>query len=100
MTQDSHKTSPPPFTHDAFLFVRTGMRKGRVFGYWKHGGKFREGDEPFAFIDMLPRGGWDGRVRFVRIGDPPPENEPLIPIRPGTEIESEDETGADDQSMS
>ena len=47
---------------------------------------------------MLPRGGWDGRIRFVRIGDPPPENEPSLPVRPGTEIESEEGTGADDQS--
>jgi hypothetical protein len=45
---------------------------------------------------MLPRGGWDGRIRFVRIGDPPPENEPRSPIKPGAE--TADETGADDQS--
>jgi hypothetical protein len=98
MSEYKATNSPPPFTHDAFLFVRTGARKGRIYGYWKHGGKFREGDEPFAFIDMLPRGGWDGRIRFVRIGEPPPENEPRHPIRPGTEIEHADETGADDQS--
>jgi len=96
MTEEAHKTSARPFTHTAYLFVRTGMRKGRVFGYWKDGGRFREGDDPFAFIDMLPRGGWDGRIRFVRIGDPAPANEPPLPIRPSTEIA--DETGADDQS--
>jgi hypothetical protein len=96
MTEEIHKASPPPFTHTAYLFVRTGTRKGRVYGYWKDGGRFREGDEPFAYIDMLPRGGWDGRVRFVRLGDPPPENEPRAPIRPGAE--TPDETGADDQS--
>jgi hypothetical protein len=114
MTEEIPKTSPPPFTHTAYLFVRTGMRKGRVYGYWKvtiipihnrietllilDGGRYREGEEPFAYIDMLPRGGWDGRVRFVKIGDPPPENEPRLPIRPGTEIA--DETGAEDQSTS
>jgi hypothetical protein len=35
-------------------------------------------------------------IRFVRIGDPPPENEPSLLVRPGAEIESEDGTGADD----
>jgi hypothetical protein len=39
------------------------MRKGRVYRYWKDGGRFRldGGGGHFAFIDMLPRGGWDGR---------------------------------------
>ena len=97
MTEEISKPAAArPFTHTAYLFVRTGVRKGRVYGYWKDGGRFREGEEPFAFIDMLPRGGWDGRVRFVRLGDPPPENEPRAPIRPGAE--TADETGADDQS--
>ena len=97
MTEEISKpAAAQPFTHTAYLFVRTGVRKGRVYGYWKDGGRFREGEEPFAFIDMLPRGGWDGRVRFVRLGDPPPENEPRAPIRPGAE--TADETGADDQS--
>ncbi len=60
MTEDVHKTSPPSsFTHTAYLFVRTGMRKSRVYGYWKDGGRFREGDDPFAYIDMLPRVGTD-----------------------------------------
>jgi hypothetical protein len=60
------------------------MRKGKVYGYWKDGGRFKlDGDgSPFAFIDMLPRGGWDGRIRFVKIGDPLPENEPKAPQRP------------------
>lgn len=35
-------------------------------------------------------------MRFVRIGDPPPENEPRLPVRPS--VETEDETSADDQS--
>jgi len=76
----------------AYLFIRTGMRKGKVFGYWKDGGWFRPGDkdsEPCAFIDMLPRGGWDGRIRFVKTGDPPPQDQPL-PQRPGDEGEQDE----------
>jgi hypothetical protein len=64
---------PPPFTHTAYLFIRVGATKrGKVYGYWKDGGKFRNEDGPFAFVDMLPVGGWDGRIRFVKIGDPVP----------------------------
>ena len=70
MIEEISKTSSPPFTHTAYLFVRTGVRKGRVYGYWKDGGRFREGEDPFAYIDMLPRGGWDGRIRFVRMRVP------------------------------
>src|ERR1700753_850762 len=44
MTEEIQKTSPP-FTHTAYLFVRTGMRKGRVYGYWKDGGRVRLGRE-------------------------------------------------------
>jgi hypothetical protein len=96
MPADStNKTGSTSFTHTAYFFIRTGMRKGRVFGYWKDGGKFRsDGTTPFAFIDMLPRGGWDGRVRFVKFGDPTPENEPKAPQRPveaGADDEDEDE---------
>jgi hypothetical protein len=41
---------------------------------------------------MLPRGGWDGRIKFVKFGDPAPENEPREAQRPGeTEDEAEDE---------
>jgi hypothetical protein len=79
------KTGSTPFTHTAYFFVRTGMRKGRVYGYWKDGGKFRPQGEGnfFAFTDMLPRGGWDGRIQFVKFGDPPPGQEPQVPMRPG-----------------
>jgi hypothetical protein len=78
----------------AYLFIRTGMRKGKVFGYWKDGGWFRPGDEDaeaWAFIDMLPRGGWDGRIRFVKTGDPPPQDQPS-PQRPGVENGGEEES--------
>jgi hypothetical protein len=89
------KTSDPkPFTHTAYLFIRVASRRGKVIGYWKNGGDFRQnGDEPFAFIDMVPRGGWDGRIRFVEYGAPPPEPRPpqLGPHTSG----SADEPGAD-----
>jgi hypothetical protein len=88
------KLPAPPYTHTAYLFIRTGVRRGRVYGYWKDGGRFRpdNGDNPVAFIDMLPRGGWDGRIKFVKFGDPAPENEPREAQRPGeTEDEAEDE---------
>ena len=89
--------NPRPFTHTAFLFIRTAVRKGRVYGYWKDGGRFKLDSDgsPFAFIDMLPRGGWDGRIRFVKIGDPAPENEPTAPQRPG---ETGDDAGTEDAS--
>jgi hypothetical protein len=45
-----------------------------------------------------PRDIWVPIMHRCPIGDPPPENEPSLPVRPGTEIESEDGTGPDDQS--
>ncbi len=85
MTDNINKTVSNPFTHTAYLFIRTGVRKGKVFGYWKDGGKFAEGTtRPFAFIDMLPRGGWDGGIQFVKFGDPPPgQTEPERPAHGG-----------------
>jgi hypothetical protein len=85
---------PKPFTHTAYLFIRMASRRGKVIGYWKNGGDFRQdAAEPFAFIDMVPRGGWDGRIRFVEYGAPPPEPRPpkLGPHASG----SADEAGAD-----
>jgi hypothetical protein len=83
MTDTNGNTVSTSFTHTAYFFVRTGMRKGRVYGYWKDGGRFKPEKDGnyFAFADMLPRGGWDGRIRFVKIGDPVPGNEEA-PQRP------------------
>jgi hypothetical protein len=86
MSESSGKTGAPlPFTHTAYLFIRVGATKrGKVYGYWKDGGRFRAEGGPFAFIDMVPRGGWDGRIRFVKFGDPPPgSTEPARPEHGG-----------------
>jgi hypothetical protein len=92
MTDNTNKGGRTPFTHTAYFFIKTGMRKGRIFGYWKDGGKGRpHGEENFfAFTDMLPRGGWDGRIQLVKFGDPPPGEEPKAPQRP-------DDAGDDEQ---
>ena len=81
-------SDPKPYTHTAYLFIRRMVHKGKVVGYWKNGGDFRQDDaEPFAFIDMVPRGGWDGRIRFVKYGAAPPEPRPpnLAAHTPGDE---------------
>jgi len=42
---------------------------------------------------MVPRSGWDGRIRFVKIGDPVPDTDAKVPERPDggdDEMESED----------
>jgi hypothetical protein len=82
-------SSNTEFTHTAYFFIRTGMRKGRVFGYWKDGGRLKPtGDGNFfAWADMLPRGGWDGRIQFVKFGDPVPGTE--APQRPTGDDESD-----------
>ena len=66
MTDNTNQTGNTPFTHTAYFFIKTGMRKGRVYGYWKDGGRFRPQGEGnfFAFADMLPRGGM-GRTDSV-----------------------------------
>jgi hypothetical protein len=98
MTDNTSKTGSTPFTHTAYFFIRTGMRKGRVYGYWKDGGKLKpkDGGNHFSFIDMVPRGGWDGRIEYVKFGDPPPENEPKAPQRPGADAGDHEEDGAED----
>jgi len=98
MTNKAAKTADTPFTHTAYFFIRTGARKGRVIGYWKDGGRFKatDGGNYFAFADMLPRGGWDGRIRFVKFGDPPP-GDAAAAQRPGAEDggEAEGEEGSE-----
>src|SRR5271166_2397834 len=88
---------PQPYTHIAYFFIRTGMTKrGKVYGYWKDGGRFRaEGgaDAFFAFVDMVPRSGLDGRIRFVKIGDPVPDTDAKAPERPNG---GDDEDGSDE----
>ncbi len=93
-------TDASAYTHTAYLFIRTAARRGKVIGYWKDGGRFRLGDdnaEPFAFIDMMPRGGWDGRIRFVKIGDPSPGSEYQTPGRPG-DADADNPASGEDQS--
>ena len=84
------KVGPAPFTHVAYFFIKTAMRKGIVYGYWKDGGRGRpQSDGNFiAKIDMLPQGGWDGRIAYVKIGDPPPSDQvPAEPRRPGEDAD-------------
>jgi hypothetical protein len=100
MTGNTNKTGSTSFTHTAYFFIRTGVSKGRVFGYWKDGGKGRpDGTENFfAFTDMLPRGGWDGRIQFVKFGDPPPgQTEPERPEHGGGQG---DDAGSGDEQES
>ena len=94
-------TADTPFTHTAYFFIRTGARKGRVIGYWKDGGRFKatEGGNYFAFADMLPRGGWDGRIRFVKFGDPPPGSEAPQRIGADDDDDGGEEEGADDSEI-
>ena len=89
------KPALPPYTHTAYFFVRLGMTKrGKAYGYWKDGGRFRAdcGDAFFAFVDMVPRSGWDGRIRFVKIGDPVPDTDSKAPERPGTDNGGEEDS--------
>lgn len=92
MTDNTNKTGS---THTAYLHIRTGIRKGKVYGYWKDGGRYKlkEDGTPVAFIDMLPRGGWDGRIEFVKFGDPPPGSEPKAPHRPSVDSDHDSDHG-------
>jgi hypothetical protein len=89
------KPAVPTLTHTAYFFIRTGTTKrGKVYGYWKDGGRFRaEGgaDAFFAFVDMVPRSGWDGRIKFVPIGDPAPDTDAKAPERPDATGDDEDD---------
>jgi hypothetical protein len=101
MTDDPNMpdTGRAPYTHTAYFFIRTGMRKGKIYGYWKDGGGFMatENGNYFARSDMLPRPGWDGRIKFVKFGDPRPEREPkMTPQRPSQPDAGDDHEGDGD----
>jgi hypothetical protein len=70
-------------------------KRGKVYGYWKDGGRFRAevGDGFSAFVDMVPRNGWDGRIRFVKIGDPAPDTDSKAPERPGHDDDGDESEG-------
>jgi hypothetical protein len=96
MTDNTSKPGPPSYTHIAYFFIRTGMTKrGKVYGYWKDGGRLRAevGDGFSAFVDMVPRNGWDGRIRFVKIGDPAPDTDSKAPERPGHDDDGDESEG-------
>jgi hypothetical protein len=64
------------FTHDAYIFKREGVRKGRPLGYWQTEGVARK--EPdgsfFIYLHSTPVGGFDGRIICREYGrEPPPE---------------------------
>ena len=94
MTDTASKSGPKPFTHVAYFFIRTGMFKRRVYGYWKDGGRFRpeDGEDFYAKADMMPIGGWDGRILFRKIGDPPPGEIVMAPQRPGSDEDEAEES--------
>ena len=85
-----------PFTHSAFIFKNEGLRKGRRFGRWINEGDARiEPDGSiFVYLHSTPIGGFDGRIRCLKIGTQPPEEGRATPQRPG-ETDAE-ETDAED----
>jgi hypothetical protein len=87
-----YKTGKDNATHRAWVFKRTAMRKGRVVGDWDTGGYGIQQDNGdfTAFVDMIPRAGWDGRIRFIKEGNDPPNYQPA-PVREMPEDEEPDE---------
>jgi hypothetical protein len=81
------------FTHDAFIFKSEGVRKGKRLGFWVNEGMARiEPDGSlFVYLHSTPIGGFDGRIRCLKYGSPPPGSTMLVPKRPG-EPDDEDET--------
>jgi hypothetical protein len=80
------------FTHDAYLFKREGVRKGRPLGYWEQEGYSRiEPDGSiYTYLHSTPIGGFDGRIKSYPYGSAPPpdetgddEKEDREPQRPG-----------------
>jgi hypothetical protein len=85
MTDSASKSGPQPFTHTAFL-CRKIVHKKMMLESWGDCGEFKqEEDGSFtAQIDWMPRAGWDGRIRFIKHGNPPPGAvKPAAPQRPG-----------------
>ena len=76
-----------PFTHDAYIFKNEGLRKGRRLGLWIKEGQARvEADGSlFVYLHSTPLGGFDGRVKCVKLGSPPPEEKPQ---RPGEDADA------------
>jgi hypothetical protein len=72
------------FTHDAYIFKREGVRKGRPLGYWQAEGVSRiEPDGAiFTYLHSTPIGGFDGRIICRKYGSGAPP----------------DETGSDDEA--
>jgi hypothetical protein len=85
------KAAASSFTHVAYFFIKTAVRKGRIYGYWKDGGRARPQEDGnfFSKIDMVPQGGWDGRIQFVKTGEPPPSDQ-VEPQRPGDGADEDD----------
>jgi hypothetical protein len=62
------------FTHDAYIFKREGVRKGRPLGYWQAEGVGREeaSGDFFVYLHSTPVGGFDGRIICRKFGEAPP----------------------------
>jgi hypothetical protein len=94
MPESVNKNEPKPFTHTAWILKTELMRRGRRIGRRLECGVGRVTDSGDfeGYLDRLPVGGWDGRVYFAKIGNPPPDLE--APQRPGTDS---DDDGADEE---
>jgi hypothetical protein len=80
------------FTHEAYVFKREGVRRGRPVGYWELEGYSRiEPDGSiYTFLHSNPIGGFDGRIKSYPYGSAPPPDETGDdddPQRPGSDGE-------------
>jgi hypothetical protein len=78
-------------THTAWVFKREGRRPNQ--GRWFECGVATQHEDGrmFSLINLLPVGGFNGRLVFVPVGEPPPAVEPE-PQRPGgVDDEAEDQ---------
>jgi hypothetical protein len=82
------------FTHDAYIYKREGVRKGKMLGYWEQEGYARQ--EPdgsfYIYLHSTPIGGFDGRIKCYEYGTGPTED--AEPELTGEELPGE----ADDES--